>query len=118
MHRRMAARHRSGDGQRLPLSGQGVGPVSGRAAFPPDPPRSISAFRGHTAAYIRQPTSSLDWAGADWTSPVALDFKTETMTAQMLGARIVYPQEQPVHPIDLIDDMAELWVRVRDEVTG
>lgn len=88
-----------------------------RAAFA-DPPRSTQSAprQAQTWTYIRQPTSSLDWRGAAWASPISLSFETETMHASRFSAQIGYTTEtesHPIHPIDLIRDLAELWEKTR-----
>ena len=50
-----------------------------------DPPRSIRSFRGSVARYVKPPTSSLDWMGAEWSSPVSLSFEETTISAERLG---------------------------------
>jgi hypothetical protein len=81
-----------------------------------DPPRSTRHFAPgvRAAAYLKPPTSSLDWAGADWKYPTALDFEKSIMTAETYGEQVVYGNErQPVHPLDLIQDLASMWQRTR-----
>jgi hypothetical protein len=84
-----------------------------------DPPRSITRFatRSREITYVKPPTSSLDWAGADWTSPTSLDFEQQTMTAKTYGAQTAYGHERPVHPLDLVRDLAAMWQGMRRTIT-
>jgi hypothetical protein len=51
-----------------------------------DFPLSIHAVGdGRRFRYVKPPTNSFDWAGADWESPVSLTFQTETVTAEQLS---------------------------------
>lgn len=73
----------------------------------PDLPRAYRSFKerdgriAHARAYHEPVTSSLNWRGPEWTSPIALEFETKVMTSQgALGvARI--PLGTVVEPEDL-----------------
>ena len=77
----------------------------------PDLPTANRAFptRDRHAVYVKPPTSSLDWAGADWDTPVSLTFHQEVMNAEILGANAVFSNERPAHPRQVIRAMQEAW---------
>lgn len=61
-------------------------------------------------AYVRPPTNSFDWAGADWTYPTSLDFQTEVMTASTVGVDMVLDSE-PIPPAMLVRELQDMWHR-------
>lgn len=86
----------------------------------PDPPRSRRAFprRALGASYIRTPTSSLDWMGANWESPTSLDFEKATMTARRFAANLEIGREIPIHPSSLMKRLVAMWERQRHYIVS
>lgn len=82
-----------------------------------NPPRSRISIKAEPWRYVRPPTSSLDWMGADWESPTSLDFRAETMDASREGSYVRIPVERPIHPAHLTDILISLWAAFRDRVT-
>lgn len=85
-----------------------------------DPPRACRRLEGDGRhhRYVRTSTSSLDLhRAADWETPTALTFQTETITAQVYGSRMTYARETPVPPMLIVQGMQRMWAKLRAAVT-
>lgn len=100
--------------RRLALAAQATARPPAPLPLFPDPPRSIKPSPRPVGTdrswfYVPAPgPASVDWRGADWSSPVALTFETKVIRASRFGVAAQIGPE-PMPPDVLVGAVVDLW---------